>query len=200
MCRFSPAAATRGRASTGAGVCGAGPDFCGTGCTSECTWKSDCDPGWGLQWSNAATCPLNVCCSHFGFCGTTADFCAGNVVSKPECAGRSSDARTIGYYEGWNGQRACGQMKPKDIPLGYYTHIFYSFALIDPTSFHIAPMDTDTASHYDDVAALKGKQDGLQVWIGMPSFSGTPEKEPLRCLLREPKTTNMAMQLSAAGP
>jgi hypothetical protein len=93
---------------TGAGVCGAGPKFCGTGCTSQCSWKSECDPGWGIQWSNASTCPLNVCCSGYGFCGTTSDFCGGAVVSSPQCSGKSSDGRTIGYYEGWNGQRACG--------------------------------------------------------------------------------------------
>jgi chitinase len=59
-------------------------------------------------------------------------------------------------------------MAPKDIPLGYYTHIFYSFALIDPETFHIAPMDAETASHYDEVTSLKAKQAGLEVWIGMP--------------------------------
>jgi chitinase len=94
-------------------------------------------------------------------------------VSKPECSGRSSDAITIGYYEGWNGQRPCGRMPPEDIPLGYYTHIFYSFALIHPQTFHIAPMDAETASHYDAVAALKAKQSGLQVWIGV-FFSPVP--------------------------
>ncbi|KAK4096330.1 glycoside hydrolase family 18 protein [Parathielavia hyrcaniae] len=156
---------------TGVGACGAGPDFCGEECTSQCGWKSECDPGWGIQWSNASTCPLNVCCSKFGFCGTTQDFCDGKVVSKPECSGRSSDAITIGYYEGWNGQRPCGRMPPSDIPLGYYTHIFYSFALIHPQTFHIAPMDAETASHYDEVAALKASQPGLQVWIAIGGWA-----------------------------
>ncbi|EJT72530.1 hypothetical protein GGTG_09395 [Gaeumannomyces tritici R3-111a-1] len=157
---------------TGVGVCGAGPDFCGAGvCYSQCSWKSECDPGWGLQWSNMSTCPLNVCCSKFGFCGTTAEFCNGKVVSKPECSGRSSDARTIGYYEGWNGQRPCSKMKPADIPLGYYTHIFYSFALIDPHSFHVVAMDAETASHYDEVTSLKASQQGLEVWIAIGGWA-----------------------------
>ncbi|KXJ88347.1 chitinase [Microdochium bolleyi] len=155
------------------GNCGAGPEFCGAPyCHSECKWKSECDPGWGLQWSNMSTCPLNVCCSKFGFCGTTLDFCGGRLTAKPECpGGRSSDKRTIGYYEGWNGQRACGHMAPADIPLGYYTHIFYSFALIDPHSFHVAPMDAETASHYDEVTALKAKQSGLEVWIAIGGWA-----------------------------
>ncbi|KAK1758816.1 glycoside hydrolase superfamily [Echria macrotheca] len=161
---------------TGVGACGAGPDFCGADvCTSNCKWKSECDPGWGLEWSNATTCPLNVCCSKFGFCGTTPDFCGGNLAAKPECSGRSSDAKTIGYWEGWNGQRKCGRMAPEDIPLGYYTHIFYSFAMIDPKSFHIAPMDTETAAHYDAVAALKARQSDLQVWIAIGGWAHNDE-------------------------
>lgn len=92
----------------GAGVCGLGPKFCGEGCTSTCGYKSECDPGWGIQWSNATKCPLNVCCSEFGFCGTTPTFCKGILTPSPQCGGRSSDKRTIGYYEGWNMQRPCG--------------------------------------------------------------------------------------------
>jgi chitinase len=102
-----------------------GPTFCGKGnCTSTCDEKSECDPGWGSQWSTAEKCPLNVCCSEYGFCGecgdvgilecnglidigTTADFCQGNVPTSPSCSGTSSDARTIGYYEGWNLERSC---------------------------------------------------------------------------------------------
>ncbi|CAK7227366.1 hypothetical protein SEUCBS140593_006551 [Sporothrix eucalyptigena] len=159
--------------STGAGVCGAGPQFCGKGCTSQCDWKSECDAGWGLQYANASTCPLNVCCSQFGFCGTTADFCGGAVVSSPQCAvtGHSADNRTIGYYEGWNAQHACGTMTADQIPLGYYTHINYAFALVDPKTFHVAAMDADTASHYDAVTSLKAKQPGLEVWIAIGGWA-----------------------------
>lgn len=98
------------RGSDGAGVCGLGPDFCGDGCVSTCDYKSECDPGWGAKWSNATECPLKVCCSKYGFCGTTKDFCGDKVVTAPSCGGTSTNARTIGYYEGWNHQRPCGSM------------------------------------------------------------------------------------------
>lgn len=62
-------------------------------------------------------------------------------------------------------------MKPSEIPLGYYTHIFYSFAVIDPKTFRIAPMDTETASHYDEVSDLKSKQPGLEVWIAVGGWA-----------------------------
>lgn len=48
-------------------VCGLGPSYCApANCTSSCDQKSDCDPGWGPQWSSSEKCPLNVCCSKFG--------------------------------------------------------------------------------------------------------------------------------------
>lgn len=154
-------------------MCGAGPSFCGTGCTSQCNWKSECDPGWGLQWSQLAVCPLNVCCSPFGFCGTTQDFCQGKQVASPECpvAQRTSDKRTVGYYEGWNLERPCGTMTPAQIPLGYYTHINFAFALIHPQTFHIAPMDSHTPDQYRPVAALKASQPGLEVWIAIGGWA-----------------------------
>src|SRR5947207_14711463 len=107
-------------------VCGLGPAYCSTAnCTSSCGEKSECDPGWGPQWSSREKCPLNVCCSKFGttyfqsralrcsahkctgFCGTTAEFCGTQQVTSPSCSGTSSNQRTIGYYEGWSITRNC---------------------------------------------------------------------------------------------
>ena len=98
----------------GSGYCGFGPTFCGAGnCTSGCDRKSECDPGWGSQWSNATDCPLNVCCSQYGFCGTTYDFCGDRTVTEPVCdeGGDSAKQRVVGYYEGWSQLRACDQSK-----------------------------------------------------------------------------------------
>ena len=85
------------------GSCGLGPDSCGPqNCISNCDRKSDCDPGWGPQWSTAESCPLNVCCSKFGFCSTTPDFCGNALVTPPSGSGSSSSERVIGYYESWS--------------------------------------------------------------------------------------------------
>ena len=62
-------------------------------------------------------------------------------------------------------------MAPKDIPLGYYTHIFYSFALVHPKTFHITDMEAEVAKHYDEVTALKAKQPDLQVWIAVGGWA-----------------------------
>ncbi|EFX05996.1 class 5 chitinase 1 [Grosmannia clavigera kw1407] len=158
---------------TGGGVCGAGPDYCGDKCTSQCSWKSECDPGWGLQWSNASTCPLNVCCSKYGFCGTTSDFCGSAVVSSPQCSGNKvlTAGRLATTRAGTASVHVAVTMSASQIPLGYYTHINFAFALIDPTTFHVVAMDSDTASHYDAVTALKAEQPGLEVWIAVGGWA-----------------------------
>jgi hypothetical protein len=105
------------------GICGMGPTFCGAGnCTSSCDAKSECDAGWGAQWSSAETCPLNVCCSKYGFCGTTPDFCGSSTVTRPSCpGGTSSNQRVMAYYEGWSTTRACEGMFPEDLPYTAYS-------------------------------------------------------------------------------
>lgn len=62
-------------------------------------------------------------------------------------------------------------MAPADIPLGYYTHINFAFALIDPDTYDIAPMSDDVAALYDDVTALKANQPDLEVWISIGGWS-----------------------------
>jgi chitinase len=62
-------------------------------------------------------------------------------------------------------------MEPKDIPLGYYTHINFAFALVDPKTFHVAPMDAGTAEYYSAVTSLKQRQRGLEVWIAIGGWA-----------------------------
>ncbi|KAG4435727.1 hypothetical protein IFR05_008777 [Cadophora sp. M221] len=160
-------------------VCGLGPSYCApANCTSSCDQKSECDPGWGKQWSSAETCPLNVCCSKFGFCGTTSDFCGTKTVSKPSCGGSTSNGRTIGYYEGWSTTRACDGMSPQSIPVGAYTHLNYAFAYIDPSSFAVAPMSESDLGLYSQVTNLKESNPGLQVWISIGGWSMNDGGQP----------------------
>ncbi|KAK7958032.1 glycoside hydrolase family 18 protein [Apiospora saccharicola] len=161
------------------GVCGMGPSYCAPGnCTSECTAKSDCDPGWGSEWSSAEKCPLNVCCSKFGFCGTTEDFCGDKKVKKPSCKGTSSNKRTIGYYEGWSTTRACDGMYPENIPVGAYTHLNYAFAFIDPVSFAVAPMSELDKDLWPRFTALKETNPGLKTFISVGGWSMNDPDQP----------------------
>lgn len=63
------------------------------------------------------------------------------------------------------------EMTPENIPLGIYTHINFAFALINPDTFRIAPMDDKTASRYRSVVALKRRQPALKVWIAIGGWA-----------------------------
>ncbi|KAK3386681.1 putative chitinase [Podospora didyma] len=162
-----------GGISTNAFICGTGPTFCGPGnCTTNCDYKAECDPGgWGSTYAEATTCPLNVCCSPFGFCGTTAEFCGGHTVPEPHCTGNSIAGRIVGYYEGWSTTKSCQTMTPDQIPLGVYTHLNFAFASIDPNTFRIVDEDATSGKFYTQLTALKVKSPGLQVWISVGGWS-----------------------------
>ncbi|KAH9478589.1 Chitotriosidase-1 [Psilocybe cubensis] len=162
------------------GSCGLGPDSCGPeNCISNCDRKSDCDPGWGAQWSNAEECPLKVCCSKFGFCGTTSDFCGNATVTAPSCSGGSSSSkRTIGYYEAWSVTRPCDKMYPESIPIGSYTHLNFAFAFVNPTTFALSPMSDADPALYKRFTALKNTNPGLQTWISIGGWSMNDPDQP----------------------
>lgn len=93
--------------SSDTGTCGFGDTFCGSDCVSQCDAKLECS-----QYAVPAgkTCPLNVCCSAYGFCGTTAEFCNTSQGCQSNCGspavppGKSSKPVTnkvIGYYKAW---------------------------------------------------------------------------------------------------
>jgi hypothetical protein len=88
-------------------------------------------------------CPLNACCSNWGFCGTTDEFCAlpkskdGAPGSQNGCMSNCgtdivnnkegpAQFAKIGYFEGWNGERACGNMDAGQIG-NDYTHVHFAF-------------------------------------------------------------------------
>lgn len=62
-------------------------------------------------------------------------------------------------------------MDPSQIPLGYYTHLNFAFALIEPGTYYITDMDSTTATYYERLTSLKTEQVGLQVWISVGGWS-----------------------------
>ena len=151
--------------------------------------KAQCGP-YAPQ--DSQKCPLNVCCSEFGYCGSTKDFCTWDNpkdplypkcdtkyggcgdAPKPSCgSGSGVGKRNIGYYESWANTRKCQKVAPEDLNLDGFTHINFAFAFFDPTSFEIAPMDANGASLYSRFTALKSKKPGLQAWISVGGWSFT---------------------------
>ncbi|KAL5363820.1 glycoside hydrolase superfamily [Aspergillus floccosus] len=62
-------------------------------------------------------------------------------------------------------------MDARDIPLGYYTHINFAFALINPKTFHLADMDGDTGKSYRELASIKIKQPNLQIYLAIGGWA-----------------------------
>lgn len=171
---------TNGACCSNTGVCSYAPSSCGSDvCISNCDAKAPC--GEYADPSNA-TCPLQVCCSQYGFCGTTDEFCGTGCqegygecgpAPAPSCSssGSSASSRRIGYYESWATTRPCDVFTPEDLELTGMTHINFAFSFFDPSTFQITPMDANSAALYARFTALKKKQPGLETWLSVGGWS-----------------------------
>lgn len=83
----------------------------------------------------------------------------------------STGGRTIGYYQGSNTRdRLCNLIYPQDIVTTGYTHLYYAFASIDPTSFAVVNADPGDIALYTQFTALQSK--GLKTYV-VPGTSRT---------------------------
>ncbi|PWY73016.1 glycoside hydrolase [Aspergillus heteromorphus CBS 117.55] len=163
------------------GVCGMGPDFCGTDvCVNSCDAKAECNPGgWPSEYVNATTCPLDVCCSEYGFCGTTEEFCGNKTVTAPSCdASSQSLTRVIGYYSSAGAFRACDGMAPYAVPQGVYSHIYFAFGSIDPDTFEVIPAEQVDELLYPQLAALQTRDLGQELWLSIGGWDFSDSDEP----------------------
>lgn len=135
------------------------------------------------------TCPLNVCCSQFGFCGSTSEFCdpasqpnpcqSNCVLSPPVPPGGSDlkvlDNKVIGYYEAWSARRACRGFPPDGIPTEGLTHVNFAFAYIDPATLQVTAMDSDTPTSLfattTDIKNLKSGGSTLEVFVSIGGWT-----------------------------
>lgn len=106
-------------------------------------------------------CPLNACCDIWGQCGITPTYCTNHTgptgnpgTAPPHENGCISHCGTsiknkvsptsfskIGYYESWNFDRSCLNLRAGDINVGDYTHVHWAFAEITDT-FDVKINDT----------------------------------------------------------
>ncbi|RFN51329.1 hypothetical protein FIE12Z_4383 [Fusarium flagelliforme] len=184
-------------------VCGTGPDYCSKAkCINNCDFKAECNPGnWPSQYFNSTKCPLNVCCSKYGFCGTTEEFCGKETVKRPSCSiGSQSVKRVIGYYGSGGASRRCNSMIPQSFPQGIYTHIYFAFGSIDPNSFKVVPAGKADEKLYPQLAALKTRDVGQELWlsIGGWTFSdkGAPTATTFSDLVNAPEHRQQAFFIS----
>ncbi|EQL03364.1 glycoside hydrolase family 18 protein [Ophiocordyceps sinensis CO18] len=104
--------------------------------------------------------PLSVCCSKFGFCGSTSEFCDAGCqqrfgecgdVERPSCSkdGGSISQQSIGYYESWANTRACSNVAPEDLNLDGLTHVNFAFVFFNPGTFSRQPEDFMTTYGFE---------------------------------------------------
>lgn len=172
------------------GYCGYSEEYCGKTdespndiCWSNCDATAECGR---FAEPEGKECPLNVCCSQYGFCGMTEEFCKETDDEETSCqsncdqpgsgaSGGDVQKRIIGYYEAWNYKKKCIGMNIQDIPVGSLTHIYYSFGFIKPDSYDVIPMQgedqeigTDT---FTEFAGLKRKNPALKVVMALGGWS-----------------------------
>ncbi|KAJ4245209.1 hypothetical protein NW762_014079 [Fusarium torreyae] len=162
-------------------VCGTGPNYCSKAkCINSCNYKAECNPGdWDSQYVNATKCPLNVCCSKFGFCGTTEEFCGKETVKRPSCGIASQQVkRVIGYYGSGGASRSCNSMVPSSFPQGIYTHIYFAFGSIDPKTFQVVPSNKQDEKLYRQLRALKTRDIGQELWLSIGGWTFSDDGSP----------------------
>ena len=107
-------------------------------------------PSDGESLSGLNPCPLNACCSGWGFCGTTAEFCTDTNTGAPGTAEPGTNGcisncgmdivrgdapatfRKIGYFQGYNLNRKCIHQDATQIDASAYTHLQFAFGMITP--------------------------------------------------------------------
>ncbi|KAJ5918124.1 hypothetical protein N7454_010499 [Penicillium verhagenii] len=172
----------------GQGICGYGSDFCGDTCVSNCNATAAC----GRDAATAGTtCPLNVCCSEWGFCGTSTEFCEINssnaslgcqsnckAPTTPSCSSNDVYKRVIGYYEGWSSDRVCDSWSPSNIAASGLTHLYYSFATFAPSAndkgtwvIDFMAGVTDQNSLVLEFIDLKTNNPGLSLFLSIGGWS-----------------------------
>ncbi|KAI0436524.1 carbohydrate-binding module family 18 [Xylaria telfairii] len=168
------------------GYCNYGPEACGTNgqspndvCWSNCDAKAEC----GRYAAKAGQeCPLNVCCSQFGFCGLSREFCKVTDDKETSCqsncdqpgsgsSGGDVQKRIIGYYEAWVAQRKCNGMSISQIPVNALTHLHFAFAYIVPGSYEVVPMDGVDEALLSEFTGVKSKNPGLKAIISIGGWT-----------------------------
>ncbi|KAJ6600740.1 hypothetical protein B0H10DRAFT_2230831 [Mycena sp. CBHHK59/15] len=141
----------------------------------------------GPESKGNATCALKACCSAFGFCGLTDEFCHTSVhpqplhikllhATLPSC-GTGRTMRNIGYYAGWADRRPCGVIAPNQIDWSGYTHAHFAFAVISQAS-EIALASAD-AGLLQQLVAQKSANPALKVLIAVGGWDFS-EGDPTR--------------------
>lgn len=109
----------------------------------------------------------------------------------------SADFRgvVIGYYESWSDRLECHQMAPSDLPLSEMTHLNYAFAYIDPDSYEVVTMDSQTPeSLFKITVDAKQYNADLKVFVSIGGWTFSDNGTATQPLLSEISSTSSNRQ------
>lgn len=112
----------------------------------------------------------------------TPDFCAktnnANTTCQSNCdqpgSGSSRgdvQSRIVGYYEAWNCNKNCINMRFQDIAAGNITHLHFAFGYIDPTTFGVVPMDDLLSDLLSQLTTLKAQNPSLKTLVSLGGWT-----------------------------
>ncbi|KAJ2924337.1 hypothetical protein H1R20_g12762, partial [Candolleomyces eurysporus] len=138
------------------------------------------------------TCPLNVCCSAYGFCGLTSEFCQAAPngdpchsncgTPTPSTCGGSQLKRKVGYYAGWGARRSCQPFKPENLNLEGWTGVIFAFATISQSNeITLASADEQLLR---DTVDLKNRWPNIEVTIAVGGWAFSME-DPTKTLFTQ---------------
>ncbi|KAH7010890.1 glycoside hydrolase superfamily, partial [Microdochium trichocladiopsis] len=152
--------------------------------------KGTVRPADGTAMTDLNPCPLNVCCSGWGYCGLTEEFCIDTSIddtpgtARPNTNGCLSNCGKIeitnndrppatfirvGYFEGWNGERPCLTMDATDIS-DTITHIHFAFG--DISENYVPSIAPDVLDQWQKFLTITGKKKIIS--FGGWAFSNEP--------------------------
>ncbi|RDW72347.1 glycoside hydrolase family 18 protein [Aspergillus mulundensis] len=62
-------------------------------------------------------------------------------------------------------------MAAANIPVGYYTHLNFAFATIDPTTFEVQATDDTSEAMMTDIQTIRKLQPDVEIWISLGGWS-----------------------------
>lgn len=155
--------------------------------------RPDIDPRaeCGLTNVNNATCPLNACCSRWGFCGSGPDFCnfklgppglgcQSNCDGAPPPVCTNTMAFNVGYYAAWSTERPAGCPRsgnfkfivgPATFANSPFTHLHFAFGGIDSNGLLSVP-----SPQFAEFASIKNINPSMKliISIGGWAFNDVP--------------------------
>lgn len=152
-------------------------DFALLNASAQVLGQASDTPECGVNSEGKKGCPLNLCCSKSGRCGTDVSFCSDcqkewgscTVPKTPSCgkdSGSTSKGRHVAYYQVADARRrACQKVTPKQLNITGITHLNLAFATFDPDSYQLRPENKSDAEVYSEFVGLKSSS--LQTWIAV---------------------------------